>query len=142
MPRVTLWSGTVIIILWLGCCNPQPPAPLTLTDQDAGTRVELRVGDSLLVALEDNPATGFAWDPQSIDTMILEQKESVYTPADSPPGVSGVGGTLTMRFQAVGAGETTLRLIYHRWFEPDTAPAQVFEVTVAVGEWQTGTGLK
>ena len=44
----------------------------------------------------------------------------------------GPAGKYILRFEAVAAGQTALKLIYHRPFEKDTPPAQIYDVTVTV----------
>ena len=134
MPRIVLWLGAMpVMFLSLTACNPADPSTVAVTGQDAGNTVELRAGDILEVALVGNPSTGFGWYHQSLDTTIIEQKgDWEFTPDNSSPGSVGSSGTFTLRFEAVGSGQTTLQLIYHRPFEPDTPPAQTFEVTVVV----------
>ncbi|MBM4429116.1 MAG: protease inhibitor I42 family protein, partial [Chloroflexi bacterium] len=41
-------------------------------------------------------------------------------------------GKMTLRFTGVAAGQTALKLIYHRSFEKDVPPVKTFEVTVVV----------
>lgn len=101
-----------------------------LTEADNGNSIELRVGDKLEVELPGNPTTGFQWEVSNVDSIIL-------TPIGEPefkPSSNAVGseGTVILRFEAVGAGQTKLKLIHHRPFEENVAPIQTFEVTITV----------
>ena len=119
----------------LCACSAAPtPAPIPstkrLTEADAGRSIELRAGDKLEVTLPGNPTTGFQWDVSYGNTTILQPSgESKFEP---PSSAIGHGGQITLRFAAVGSGQTELKLIYHRPFEQDVPPAQTFEVTVTV----------
>jgi inhibitor of cysteine peptidase len=111
--------------------QPSPAAsPRQLTEADAGRLVELRVGDKLVITLPGNPTTGFQWKVAAGDPAIVRPSGG---PEFEPAGRGmGSAGKLTLRFDAAGAGQTGLKLIYHRPFEKDTPPAKTFEVTVNV----------
>ena len=55
--------------------------------------------------------------------------EPEFHPASSALGASG---TVTFRFEAVGAGQTTLKLIYSRPFEKGVLPPKTFAASVLV----------
>ncbi len=113
-----------------GCQNPFVKGPVKLTETDAGSTVEMNVGDMLEVMLEGNPTTGYDWEMASGDAAVLEQLGASTYKADSD--LMGAGGQVTLRFKAVAAGQTTLQLVYHRPWETDEPPAQTFEVSVIV----------
>ncbi len=65
-----------------------------------------------------------------MDATVLEPAgEPEFRPASS---ALGAGGTVTARFVAVGAGQTTLTLNYARPFERDVPPLKTFTVSVLV----------
>lgn len=113
-----------------GCQNPFVTGPTQLTEKDAGRTVEMKAGDTLQVTLEGNPTTGYDWERASGDEAVLEQLGASTYKADSD--LIGSGGQVTLRFEAVAAGQTTLQLVYHRPWETDEPPAETFEVTVVV----------
>ena len=105
-------------------------APLTLTEEQNGGTVALKVNDLVRVQIDGNPTTGFTWETENLDTSLLGQVgEAEFTQNSN---LVGAGGTFTFTFKALKAGVTHLRLIYHRTFEKDTPPAQVFDVTVDI----------
>lgn len=106
------------------------PACIKMTDNDQGRTVELRIGESLEVELRANPTTGYAWDIASLDEEILKQVGE--TEFKQEREGRGVGGKIMMRFKARAAGETPLKLIYHRRFENERPPIKTFEVTITV----------
>ena len=108
----------------------QSKSTIQLTEADAGRLVELRVGDILEVILPGNPTTGFQWEVSEINSAILEPiGEPKFEPSSN---AVGSGGNVTLRFEAVGAGQTELKLIHHRPFEENVPPIQTFEVTITV----------
>ncbi len=128
-----LWFAfltTFILILVAGGCASTGKETRSIGANDAGKTISLSVGDTLEVTLEGNPTTGYNWEAANLDTSILKQVgDAAYTPESSAVGAPG---QLVLRFEAVGSGETTLQLIYHRSFETGVAPLQTFEVTVQV----------
>ncbi len=133
MRSIISLSGTIVAFgLLTACSAEQTPAvlPQQLTEADAGRSIELRVGGRFDVTLEGNPTTGFQWEVGSGDTSIVKLSgEPEFKPSSD---ALGAAGKFTFHFEAVTAGQTTLKLIYHRLFEKDTPPAQTFEVTVTV----------
>jgi len=118
------------MILVLLSFSASEPACIKVTDNDPGHTVELRIGETLEVELRGNPTTGYVWDIASLDMEILKQLgETEFRPDREG---RGVGGNVMMRFKAQEAGETPLKLIYHRRFEKERPPIKTFEVTIIV----------
>jgi len=129
--RVMLLAVFAVVLITAGCAANGKETK-TIGESDAGKTVTLTVGDTLEVTLEGNPSTGFTWEAASLDTSILKQVgEPAFTPVSTLVGASG---QVTLRFEAVGSGETTLHLIYHRSWETGVAPTRTFAVTVQVGQ--------
>ncbi len=106
--------------------------PIELTEEQNGGTVALIVGDRLRVRVDGNPGTGFVWQPEKLDASLLEQVgEPEFTQNNNLPGGEGA---FLFTFKALKAGATHLRLVYHRPFEKDTPPAQVFDVLVDIQE--------
>ena len=109
----------------------QTPAdtPMRFSIQDSGKTVETCVGEELELVLEGNPTTGYAWDVVTFDSNILKQGKSDFWPGS---GLIGAGGNEVIRFQAVAAGETVVKLVHHRPFDKKEPPLRTFELTVRV----------
>jgi len=132
---INLMLRLILIVLagLLCACGAQGSSEQStrqLTEADNGRSIELKVGDELEVTLPGNPTTGFQWEVSDVDSVIL-------TPIGDPEFVPasnavGSGGQVTLRFEAVGTGQTELKLIHHRPFEENVAPIQTFEVSVTV----------
>ena len=104
---------------------------MMLTMANNGKPVVLQVGESLAITLDSNPSTGYSWQLPNLKRAILQpQGEPQYTPPAQP--MPGAGGQHTFQFVAVGAGRSTLTLVYKRSFEPNVAPVQTFTVHVTV----------
>jgi inhibitor of cysteine peptidase len=102
--------------------------------KDNGSRVELKKGQTLVVTLESNPSTGYSWEvAEGMGTVLQQQGEAEFQPAktgDQP--LVGAGGSETLRFDVAAAGETTLKLVYHRPWEKGVEPLETFSVQVIV----------
>ena len=129
--RLHVLGVALIVILSMSACGNPGAASVTLCDTDRGGTVELKSGDTLIVKLEGNPSTGFAWEVVSADIAVLEQEGEFEFEAEKP-GMPGSGGTLTFTFKAASRGQTDLQLVYHRPWEEDSPPSQTFDVTVVV----------
>jgi inhibitor of cysteine peptidase len=118
----------------VGCGAVQPPTPnevrLSEKGGDCGSTVELKTGDTLALALEGNPITGYVWEVESNDPAVLEPTGEPEFNPDSE--ALGAGGTYTFRFTAVGKGQVALRLTYHRPFEENVPELRSCEVTINV----------
>ncbi len=100
----------------------------------SGGQAELEQGQMLVVTLESNPSTGFRWEVADLDQSILQQVgEAEFEVADDrDPPPPGAGGHEIFRFQAVGAGQTTLQMVYHRPWEEGVEPLETFSLQVVV----------
>jgi len=110
-----------------------PPKTVNLEASDAGRTVSLRPSDTLVVTLESNASTGFAWAlTGKPDAALLELVSSDYVAptATATPMLVGAPGEEVWRFRATGEGSTTLELTYRR-ASGETA-GQPFRVTVQV----------
>ncbi len=104
--------------------------PVALDASDSGSRIQLQKGQTLVVELEHNPSTGYNWEAVDLDQAVLKQVGEPEFEAESD--LLGAPGTLTLRFEAAGAGETELSLVYHRSWEEDAEPLETFTVQVTV----------
>lgn len=101
-----------------------------LTESDNGSAVSLWHGDTLEVELSGNPTTGYTWGTVQLNTNILRQSGAVQYSASSD--AAGGGGWYLFRFEAVGSGQTPLRLVYRQPWVPAATNDRAFEVSVTV----------
>lgn len=124
--------GLLLLALAMAfACSPaQRAKTIKLDVSDAGHRVELKKGQRLEISLEANPTTGYEWEVEKLDEQILRP---VGEPEFKPQSdLMGAPGVQTLHFQAVSAGQTTLRLMYHRRWEKGVEPLQTYSVEVVV----------
>ena len=114
--------------VWL--CLGMPQSAATLSEEDAGSTVQLSVGEWMEVVLDGNPTTGFLWETAAADASVLRQLGEPDFESDTE--LLGSGGKFTFRFEAVASGQTLLQLVYLRPWETAVQPAKTFEVTVMV----------
>lgn len=123
---------SIAILLLSGGCSTT--SEINMDVNSNGTQKELACGQTLSITLESNPSTGYSWQVTEVDKAVLHQSggpEFKSSSANNPP-MPGAGGTETFRFETIGTGTTTLKLVYVRPWEKDVPPVKTFTVQVAV----------
>lgn len=112
----------------LASCAMKPA--VTVTDEDNGTRVEIKNGELLAVRLAAQLGTGFGWKviSESKSLALKGEPEQVSKNGKLP------GGTdyQTFKFKAVEKGETVLKLHYIEGWKKEAKSLKEFEITVIV----------
>jgi predicted secreted protein len=121
-----------------------PEADVLVSASDAGKTRQVSRTDIIVIDLEGNPTTGYAWVLESIDGQAVRQVGSIkYIPPkdepDDPEPRPGRGGTFHATFEAVKVGKATVTLAYRRPWEKDAKPAKTFTVTFDVGRAKART---
>ncbi|BBB49467.1 protease inhibitor I42 family protein [Pelolinea submarina] len=127
MNRNILWIGLLLVCL-AGCQSVS--GQLKLTEEDSGKIIEVKTGETFIVSLKGNITTGYNWSIAELDDQYLQQQGEAGYESDSD--LIGAGGTATYTFKALKAGQTTLKLVYNRPFEPDNPPEKTFEISVVI----------
>jgi inhibitor of cysteine peptidase len=129
----------IAMLVWATGCGMSREAAVAPDDvvvslSDNGSQVELDQGETLAVALEANPTTGFWWEVAQVEASILEQiGDGVYHMDDTEdPPPPGTGGVKVYRFKAVGGGQTTLKIVLRGSVEEDVEPVHTFSLGVTV----------
>lgn len=104
-------------------------AQVTLTDAQNNATVQAHVGDTITLALPENPTTGYQWSVQQNNTTVLAVTNDEYASESQRPGS---GGTHTFVFEAIASGASTLDLVNARSWEPASAANQRYSVTIQV----------
>jgi inhibitor of cysteine peptidase len=137
-------AAAVLILIIVGTavasagCGGQASAaggPVKLTEADNGKAVNVKVGDTIEVALAGNPTTGYSWSTAltAKDAAVLQQQgDPVYVQESTDSSLVGGGGTFTYTFKAAAPGQVVLKFDYSRPFEKGVAPVQTYSVTVNV----------
>jgi inhibitor of cysteine peptidase len=113
-----------------GCTVPAAKAA-RLSDGESGKTVQLAVGGSLVIDLEENASTGYAWQTTGSLPLMLKAAGDKATPSGQG-GLVGAAGRRSLTFTAAQAGTGELRLAYARPWEKGVPPAKTFVVTVVV----------
>lgn len=93
----------------------------------ADNKIVVPVGESFTIELEGNPTTGYEWELQ-FDNDKLKVVDRQY----QPPGTDAVGGGGKERFRlkAIKRGDTVIRAIYKRAWEPGSIEEKKFNVQI------------
>ena len=80
------------------------------------------MGSYLYVVLGENGSTGYHYEAVDANlhknnlSKVIRYAGTHYTKEESLPGVTGVGGTRTIRFEVIGTGSGNLELFYSRLY--------------------------
>jgi len=119
------------VAMSLVACASRQSVTVTLVEAQSGSTVQLEQDDTLVVELETMPTTGFTWEVDALDGAVVQQKgDPEYKGGE--PGLVGGSGRLIFTFKAVGRGQTSLDMVYHQPWDPDTPPARTFHASVEV----------
>ena len=127
--------GIVLLAVFFGCSDDKviDDNAVKLYQSDTGSTQKVNVSDIIQIKLNSNPSTGYKWEIETCDTSILEPQKQEYeasNPGDKRPGM---GGTSALRFKAIAAGQTLLKLIYRRpGDKEEPSKYNVFEITIIV----------
>ena len=115
----------LLLILFTGSSRE-----LQLTAADNLSSIELQQGQRLRITLAANPTTGYTWAIlEPTDDRILRQLGEIEFEPEST--LVGAGGVQIIRFEAVSAGQSSLKLVYHRPWE-SVEPLESFTLSVTV----------
>lgn len=128
----------IMLAISIGYAQPQikqtAKSPIILTDKDTGHRIDMQVGQELVVRLPSNRTTGYSWTVHPTKGEVLKaQGASVYiqTPGSSGPLI-GAGGAEAWHFKAIKPGQQALQFNYRRPWEKNIAPARSVAYSVKV----------
>ncbi|MFH5835360.1 protease inhibitor I42 family protein [Proteiniclasticum sp. C24MP] len=99
-------------------------------------------GDTLTIALEENPTTGFCWSYTISDENVIHLVEDGYTAESNDPNVVGGGGMHQYTFEGLKAGEVTLVFDYYKSWEGVETAEEHIEYIVTVQDDGTISKVK
>lgn len=130
------------LIVLGACAAPADQTPSPASSEAAGGEVQgvrdgrttLAVGQTLLISLPSNATTGYAWTLSGSNIDVLSPGTPFGEEATDPhePGMVGVGGNTSWRFQAAQPGMVHLSFAYRRAWEANTRPAETATYTIVV----------
>ena len=105
-------------------------ATKVVTDDDKGSDVQIKLGDTLEVRLASNPSTGYMWYVHPKSTALLKLTGQTQTDAAEP----GVGRPIVQvfTFQPKRAGDVILLLRYVRSWEKPALGEEQFMLHVVI----------
>jgi len=119
-----------LLLAGIVACSNAPE--IALTKNDNGKTIIAAPNQSITLTLDSNATTGYKWNlTGEPNAQIVKFVSSNYNAPQNTGGLVGVGGTETWKFQAIGAGTTTLKLAYFRPFDPKDVGGE-FTLTVTV----------
>jgi inhibitor of cysteine peptidase len=129
MGRVTSFV-LIVFFVAVTACGTASDSSMQLADEDNGKTIELKVGDTMEIALQGNPTTGYQWQVESFDTAVLEAVgDPEYTPDTD---AIGSGGVFVFHFKALATGTTPLQLEYLRVWDTSVPPVELFTLNVVI----------
>ena len=91
---------------------------------------QVEIGDKIRVKLCSNPTTGFQWEyAMSVENVLKEEDHDFEEPGS---GALGAAGIEVWTFEAVGKGETELRLEYSRPWQGGEKAEWTYTMNVTV----------
>lgn len=101
----------------------------SLSQDDDGKSVVIRVGETMSIRLPENATTGYRWAPEKLDESLLELCSA---DPDYPPGAVGSGGDVTFTLRGKESGTTELVLKNWRHWEGDASITGRFRLHIKV----------
>jgi inhibitor of cysteine peptidase len=104
----------------------------SVTYEDSGSSIYLKVGQTLSVELPGNPSTGNAWREIVFDDQLIKKEEApVYKPKDDRIGSAGV---YYFKFKAAEPGTTRLFMEYGSKYDNAKEALKIFEIELVVAK--------
>lgn len=113
--------------LWLfalaGCNSPQQ----ILIDKTV-PYANCQTGDTVQIALAENPTTGYVWQLGDLDGKIVRLESQQYQQSATSPNLCGAGGTKIFTFAIVGKGRCQVAAQLMRPWEKKPIETRVFSI--------------
>jgi predicted secreted protein len=108
-----LMRALVVIVIALALVGTATAAPriVGIGEQKDGENAKAHVGDTLVVTLGANKATG-SWKVAAVNRALLHFDSSGYVPAAHAPLAGGAVGVAVLTFKVVARGNAILKLNY------------------------------
>lgn len=135
MPVKWIISLALCAVFLVTGCRPKPQTTgaVTVDASAAGGEVSVPLDQLLIVQMQSNPTTGYSWSVLECDLALLSPLgDPEYIASQPGKQLVGSGGWQVFRFQPQASGQAHLKLGYHRPWEKDVEPVEIFEIDVTV----------
>ena len=105
---------------------------ILITQSDQGRTVAAKQGDVIVIRLDENLTTGYAWEIGMIESSMFELLDSDYSQTPTPGAIIGGGGTRTFRFRVKSSGSGQIQLGLRRSWESVDSAIEHFEANIRV----------
>ncbi len=89
----------IVLLCLIAACSSGSGASVMLAEADSGRTVELKRGDTLIIALPTSPATGFSWQVITLAEDVLKQQGDPQYKQDNAAMMGG-GGISYLHFSS------------------------------------------
>jgi inhibitor of cysteine peptidase len=103
---------------------------IVILDSDQGKTIEAYRGDSIIIRLAENPATGYRWEISETDNHLVDFQSSDYL--NPSKTVIGRGGTRIFRFKALSNGTDKIQIKLRRAWEFEDRSIKNFVVNILI----------
>ena len=133
--RTILMSAMIATLLLLPSCLTVLQIEISCDqfnkNPNAVSEFQATVGETIMVKLCSNPATGFQWKYEIIGQDVLEETDHKFVPAEGE-GVVEASGQEIWTFHAVEKGTAEVRMEYSRPWEGGEQKEWTFIFTATV----------
>lgn len=106
-------------------------AEIIVTQSDRGGTVDVRPGDVIVIRMTENLTTGYGWEIESGEGVVVALMESNYVEAAGAV-MMGRSGMRLLRFVALAQGSQEVRLQLRRPWDPPDKAIEQFGITIRV----------
>lgn len=103
---------------------------IQITKIQSGSIVDASIGDLIIIRLDENLTTGYAWELEKNVSPVLDLIDTTYS--EEPGELVGRGGTRTFRFRTNLSGSERVQLKLRRSWEPKEKSIDDFEITIKI----------
>ena len=126
--------------------KPSGGRAVNLKIGDSGKTLKAAVGDLVLIKLQANPSTGFAWSAadQAKGSAVKLRSRKFLTASQMSAEIRpmpGQGGQTTFTYRVVNTGKATISLSYRRPWDEKAKPGKTFTVTIEASEKPAGPAV-
>ncbi len=103
-------------------------SPTYANESNNNTTINVTTGRFLVITLEGNPTTGYTWEVEELNEQVLQQIGGIVSVPESD--LMGAPSMQIATFEVVGAGNATIKMVYHKPWLTDVEPVDTFTLNV------------